>query len=184
MQQKEIAAEVGVTHGQVRIWSTEEDFKSKKQEYRAEMEEYIVNLVKTKVDQFSAEVQEYVSLDLEDMAGKGLPTVAFPELQDSTQYNKELVEQIVNRLTGIAEELDMEHVQYVLVIYSLLANCFASYISPEEWEDLKSYVYINIHGLIGAAYKKKSPKRELRLINYYIEILESMDTTERGVVKR
>ena len=180
MTQKEISQDIGVTHGQVRIWAIAEDFKKDREGYHEEIREEFKGLAISKMNELSTEINNYLAQDIEEIMKQPLPTVSFPELSDSKHYNKELSRKLIDSLEDMVNQVgDLEDVHFLMILFYLLSEHFGAVASDNDWNMITKFLFTDIYMSVLRARDKKRTEQELKNIVYFTKLLESIEDFKR-----
>lgn len=172
-QQKEIAEELEISHGSLRVYRTEESFRGLENDHREAFKDYLVGYFNGKHKQYAAAVERLLSKEARRVWELALPKVTFPELSDAYIWEKglkkEIIDIIIKRLAK-----DYEDTPFEIELMKLLRKTFGWYTSDQIWEEFSNLLLFLVSHDIVAASVEKNSKFYLSRAVYYSNVLKEL----------
>lgn len=173
---QEVAAEVGFTHGSFRVIKTDKRYLIVEAKHRADFKQEVLDYIENKHKEFEVVKKQFLSKPIEAVSSSPLPSVAFPELNDASSWNKDMKSSIIDGIYGLYEEAYVDDKPFQLLLIMLLRDTMEWHLFS-RWSAFKKSLLQLIKQEILIASEKKHTSEHTKLSMYYSNLLMSiMDT--------
>jgi len=165
---KEIANELEIKYGVLKLWKIEKRFKELMQQHQRHFALHTVGELQKKIGFLHDYEDTILEKNIEEIMSAPIPPIAFDEFRDANTYNPALVEEIYTHL--FKRSFGGENEFFNFLILKFVKNVLSVSLNPKLWiQTKKSAIFLIKHLLKDG---------QIKTAMYYLRQLEEMEGTE------
>jgi|GEM_PF-1928144 len=183
IKQKEIAEWLGVSHGLLRKWRTEEPFKLMADKHCHDFAELFVRNLRDRITQRETLNDAFIAQSPQDIASQPIPSLRYDEVSDADVYSDELLSCILDAVEKMLIDNGEKELVLIVEVLNMLSamRFFMGKKTPDSFAEaekkfanniLKSIVEESIEILLKPNLDEKDRKSLLTIMRMIIQSFE------------